>query len=154
MFAPNSKTCISTCMETRALHLAILSHTAVAKAIRKGNLVRKPCEACGASAQAHQDSYYPDKWLDVRWLCPKHHKHWHADNEPIWPTIYEFHPSDVFPSGDHTGGRPGHPWFRTQTKSWYAHVAGKAVPLGRDREAAFAKYEQIKAEKLRLESIA
>src|SRR5690349_9971798 len=51
------------------------------------------CEQCGAEpAQAHHDSYYPDRWLDVRWLCPNHHLEWHRENEPEWPSIFEFHP--------------------------------------------------------------
>jgi hypothetical protein len=39
--------------------------------VRKGNIVRQPCEKCGAPAQAHHDDY--SKPLDVRWLCPTHH---------------------------------------------------------------------------------
>ena len=44
--------------------------------IKRGLLQRLPCEVCGeAKAQAHHDDY--SKPLDVRWLCPKHHKEVH-----------------------------------------------------------------------------
>jgi hypothetical protein len=57
----------------------------VAKAVRAGKLVPKPCEVCGASGKArdgrraihaHHDDY--TKPLDVRWLCKKHHDELHA----------------------------------------------------------------------------
>jgi hypothetical protein len=40
-----------------------------------GTITRKPCEICGAKAQAHHEDY--SKPLDVRWLCPKHHMKLH-----------------------------------------------------------------------------
>lgn len=41
-------------------------------AIRKGRLVRLPCEKCGEpKTEAHHDDY--SKPLEVRWLCRKHH---------------------------------------------------------------------------------
>lgn len=57
----------------------------VGKAIRRGKLVPKPCEVCGANGKArdgrravhaHHDDY--SKPLDVRWLCKKHHDEFHA----------------------------------------------------------------------------
>lgn len=46
-------------------------------AIRRGDLVRKPCEVCGHEpAQAHHDDY--SKPLDIRWLCPVHHHEHHS----------------------------------------------------------------------------
>lgn len=46
-------------------------------AIESGQLMRQPCEACGTSpAHAHHDDY--SKPLEVRWLCPKHHREYHA----------------------------------------------------------------------------
>ena len=47
-------------------------------AIKAGRLVRQPCEVCGADdkVHAHHDDY--SKPLDVRWLCPEHHREHHA----------------------------------------------------------------------------
>lgn len=58
------------------------AHAAVAKAIADGELVREPCEECGATpAVAHHDDY--TKRLDVRWLCQSHHValHWRLRRE-------------------------------------------------------------------------
>lgn len=52
-------------------------------AIKRGKLVKKPCEICGAEkAEAHHDDY--NKPLEVRWLCKKHHTEWHRNNKPIY----------------------------------------------------------------------
>ena len=57
-------------------------HTAVNNAKRDGKLIKQPCEICGANyVHAHHCDY--NKPLDVLWLCPKHHKEWHKNNEPI-----------------------------------------------------------------------
>ncbi len=46
------------------------------KAIKMGRLVRRPCEVCDVTpAEAHHDDY--TKPLDVRWLCPHHHRQHH-----------------------------------------------------------------------------
>jgi hypothetical protein len=48
-----------------------------AKAIRKGTLIRQPCEVCGAAkTEAHHDDY--SRPLDVRWLCKSHHRQHHV----------------------------------------------------------------------------
>jgi hypothetical protein len=81
----------------------------VEKAIKKGVLLRKPCEVCGdaglmadgrTNIQAHHDNY--NKPLDVRWLCQEHHHDWHKTNEPIQRR------KDAEPSGIDiiTGGFP------------------------------------------------
>jgi len=46
----------------------------VARAIRSGHLAKSPCVICGhrARVEAHHDDYA--KPLDVRWLCPSHHR--------------------------------------------------------------------------------
>lgn len=45
-------------------------------AVRKGEMVRQPCEVCNEpDAQGHHTDY--SKPLEVRWLCPKHHKEEH-----------------------------------------------------------------------------
>ena len=50
------------------------AHRAVSAAIKKGTLVREPCEICGTTVrvQAHHDDY--SKPLSVRWLCFVHHR--------------------------------------------------------------------------------
>ena len=55
------------------------AHGMVAYAIKMKNLVRKPCEICECKkTHAHHDDYAEP--LNVRWLCDKHHKEWHAKN--------------------------------------------------------------------------
>jgi len=50
---------------------------AVRRAIESGVMVRLPCEKCGAEpSHGHHDDY--SKPLDVRWLCPEHHREHHA----------------------------------------------------------------------------
>lgn len=131
-------------MDHRAYHLQNPAHNAVTRALTTGRLKRRPCEECGEPGQAHHDSYYPDKWLKVRWLCGKHHREWHTKNEPEWPTIFEFHPSDqerfVF---DGRRGRPPKPWFRAQTRSWYVTLNGKAFQLHRDKEKAYKRFFEL-----------
>lgn len=40
-------------------------------------LIPQPCEVCGSEiVDAHHDDY--SKPLDVRWLCPLHHRRLHA----------------------------------------------------------------------------
>src|SRR4051794_32810798 len=118
-------------MDDRASYLQEKARQAVRWALHRGELQRQPCEVCGEEAQAHHDSYYPEKWLTVRWLCPSHHKQWHTQNEPIWPTIYEFHPSDaplsIIPTERQTGkrGRKPKPWMRKATGTWHVMLDGK-----------------------------
>lgn len=49
---------------------------ALNRAIRRGELARKPCEVCGnVRVDAHHDDYsHP---LNVRWLCRRHHVQHH-----------------------------------------------------------------------------
>lgn len=52
------------------------AHSRVAHAVRSGLLERLACEVCGSEeTHAHHDDY--SRPLDVRWLCPLHHKHEH-----------------------------------------------------------------------------
>lgn len=47
--------------------------------VKRGRMIRKPCEVCGESyTHGHHDDY--DKPLTVRWLCPVHHTEWHEIN--------------------------------------------------------------------------
>lgn len=52
------------------------ARTAVANAVRSGALERQPCEQCGyEDAQAHHyKGYDEENWLEVQWLCYRHHK--------------------------------------------------------------------------------
>lgn len=56
------------------------AHVMVGNAVRDGKLTKMPCETCGtiAGVHAHHDDY--SKPLEVRWLCPVHHKQWHEEN--------------------------------------------------------------------------
>lgn len=48
----------------------------MAQAVRKGRLIRRPCELCGNPVvEGHHDDY--GKPLDVRWLCHRHHRALH-----------------------------------------------------------------------------
>ena len=37
------------------------------------------------------------------------------------------------------------PYLRKQTKSWYCSIAGRQIPLGRDRRAAYEKFHELMA---------
>jgi len=53
------------------------AYNMLSRAIKKGTIVRQPCEICGKpNAQAHHEDY--SKPLDVRWLCFKHHREAHG----------------------------------------------------------------------------
>lgn len=53
-------------------------HNAVARALRSGRLIRKPCIRCGSDkSMAHHESY--DRKLDVTWLCQPCHKQRHKE---------------------------------------------------------------------------
>jgi len=48
----------------------------VAYEVKKGRLTMKPCETCEElPTHAHHDDY--SRQLDIRWLCPVHHKREH-----------------------------------------------------------------------------
>jgi len=52
------------------------AHLLVQYAVRKGDLLKLPCELCGKKkVEAHHDDY--TKPLDVRWLCKQHHAEHH-----------------------------------------------------------------------------
>lgn len=53
-------------------------HSAVARAVRSGALIRKNCERCGEiKTLAHHESY--NKKLEVVWLCQPCHKQRHKE---------------------------------------------------------------------------
>jgi hypothetical protein len=50
---------------------------AVGNAVRRGKLIRQPCEVCGSpNADAHHEDY--SKPLEVRWFCRAHHLELHV----------------------------------------------------------------------------
>jgi hypothetical protein len=53
------------------------------EAIKKGKLIRLPCEKCGnPKSQAHHEDY--SKPLKVMWLCPMHHyEHEHTQRRQM-----------------------------------------------------------------------
>lgn len=58
------------------------AHSAVARALKKGELIRPlECEGCGPAyvgkLEAHHDDY--SKPLDIKWLCDKCHKARHVE---------------------------------------------------------------------------
>lgn len=56
----------------------VRAHNAVARAIRKGSLIRCSCERCGNSKSvAHHEDY--DKPLEIMWLCDPCHKQRHKE---------------------------------------------------------------------------
>lgn len=54
------------------------AHSIVARAIKTGLIIRKPCQMCGETKNihAHHDDYKQP--LNVMWLCPMHHKARHS----------------------------------------------------------------------------
>jgi hypothetical protein len=54
------------------------AHVILNTALSRGKIVKQPCEVCGTTyrVHGHHDDY--SKPLDVRWLCPKHHKEAHG----------------------------------------------------------------------------
>ena len=49
----------------------------VKSALRSGKIKQEKCEVCGdQNSHAHHDDY--SKPLEIRWLCPKHHRQRHC----------------------------------------------------------------------------
>jgi transposase-like protein len=61
-----------------ANNVATRANGLVGAAVRRGELIRQPCEVCGdKKSDAHHEDY--SKPLDVRWLCRKHHRQRHKE---------------------------------------------------------------------------
>ena len=57
--------------------LARRAHAAVASAVKRGDMQRKPCIICGSpKADAHHPNH--SEPLRVEWLCRKCHQRFHA----------------------------------------------------------------------------
>ena len=117
-------------MDDRAYHLQTKARLAVQKGLHDGTLTREPCKVCGGIAQAHHGLQTPTN-RDGSRLCPAHHRQWHCDHEPEWPTIYEFHPSD---EPVHRPPRHIHWPHRTSTQALVPKVHEAPVCL-RQRQA-------------------
>jgi len=53
------------------------AHSMIRNAVKSKKLFSQPCEICGKeNTHGHHDDYL--KPLNVRWLCPEHHRQWHA----------------------------------------------------------------------------
>lgn len=53
--------------------LRVAAVRAVSKAIKRGTLIRKPCQVCGlGKSEAHHKDY--TKRFEVEWLCRRHHR--------------------------------------------------------------------------------
>lgn len=62
--------------------LAALAHKKVESHLRSGNIVKRPCERCGdPNTHAHHDDYRIP--LEIRWLCPLHHKERHRELDAL-----------------------------------------------------------------------
>lgn len=60
--------------------LEVWCHRAFNTALKKGLIDRKPCEICGShSVDGHHEVYTEP--LKVRWLCRRHHKRVHLQDE-------------------------------------------------------------------------
>lgn len=116
-------------VETRA-------QKAAHKAIVSGKLVRQPCEVCGEEkVHAHHDDY--TKPLEVRWLCPSHHRLEHFRQKGIHGSA----PYIALPKSPPSGC-----WFDRRQNRWYARIRvnGLAINLGshsskNEAEAAYRR---------------
>lgn len=56
--------------------LARWSHVAVASALKRNLIEKKPCEVCGeVKVDAHHDDH--SRPLQIRWMCRLHHRQHH-----------------------------------------------------------------------------
>ena len=49
----------------------------VNNALKSGRIKKSPCEVCGSTYRIHGHHEDYSKPLEVRWLCPKHHREVH-----------------------------------------------------------------------------
>ncbi len=64
-------------LKRRAVH-------AITNAVRDGRVIKLPCIICGEiKVEAHHEDY--NKPLDVKWLCPKHHRRLHRGQFRLLP---------------------------------------------------------------------
>jgi hypothetical protein len=99
---------------------------AVFMAIKRGLLIRKPCESCGESGKqstgiprvtAHHDDY--NKPLSVRWLCTRCHSEWHRNNQavPLSEDIRQLGARELFRIGCEQLGLPETAWRKKKQEA-------------------------------------
>lgn len=66
--------------KSKANYKKYLANKLIEGRIRRGVLLKQPCEVCKSTktVHAHHEDY--SKPLDIVWLCPKHHKERHAND--------------------------------------------------------------------------
>ncbi len=59
----------------------IHARKAVQHALKKGVISKGPCRWCGSDKdiEAHHESYLKKDWLNVWWMCKKHHTERHRE---------------------------------------------------------------------------
>ena len=58
------------------------AHSAVYRALKRGELIKKTCRQCGSVfVESHHEDY--SKPLEVIWLCSKHHKMIHKERRTL-----------------------------------------------------------------------
>jgi hypothetical protein len=101
---------------TRQHPKKIAARLAVGAALKRGDLVRQPCEVCGdPEVHGHHPDY--DKPLDVLWLCPFHHFAWQRRARAL-----------LNPPRNPTSGKilPPLPPIRRQSAKEYARMQRRA----------------------------
>jgi hypothetical protein len=55
------------------------AHIILGNAIQSGKIIKTPCEVCGSTEKIHGHHEDYTKPLEVKWLCPQHHKDAHKN---------------------------------------------------------------------------
>lgn len=64
-----------------------MAQLAMAYALKTGKRKKEPCMICGkAVVEGHHPSYEPEEFLNVQWLCHRHH--YRANRLPAMPKVY------------------------------------------------------------------
>lgn len=64
------------------------ARNAVNNGLKNGTIKKQPCKLCGkAKVEAHHESYLKKDWLNVVWLCVKHHTNRHVELREMGVTL-------------------------------------------------------------------
>jgi len=55
------------------------AHSILGRAVKSGKIIKTPCEVCGSTYRIHGHHEDYTKPLEVKWLCPQHHKDAHKN---------------------------------------------------------------------------